>query len=127
MNEVVDYRPSTDFEKRRAFTNPGPTPSNSPVVSQTDPATTASAAPELTQHQKEQLIQKFSVESGLNFKWSLDCLNANNWNYNLAAVDFQRAKVSSYTVSFLLLTDHQVLSFRMLEIFPQMPTQHNRF
>ena len=52
----------------------------------------------LTDAQKEELVKKFSAESGLNLKWSLDCLQANHFHYETAAIDYQRAKVSQ--VSF---------------------------
>merc|ERR1719433_1715418 len=98
-NETIQFRPCTDLERRRAFSNPGPTPSNSPVVvtaatTQPNPiqASTSTNPQPRTEAEKEQLVQKFSSESGLNLQWALDCLTANNWQYATAATDFQRAK-----------------------------------
>ena len=32
MNEIIHFRPAMEMERRKAFANPGPTPSNSPAV-----------------------------------------------------------------------------------------------
>ena len=108
MNHILHYRLATEYEKKRTFTNPGPTPSNSPVVPQTEtivvaggstsavpvgmpPATTSMTS--LSAEQQQELANKFSLESGLKLHWSVECLQANQWDYNRAAADFQRAKV----------------------------------
>ena len=53
---------------------------------------------QLSESEKEALVRKFSSESGLNLKWTLECLNANNWDYQTSAIDFQRAKVNTLSV-----------------------------
>jgi len=48
----------------------------------------------LTSSEKEELVAKFSLESKMNIKFSLECLQANNWDYNKAAQDFLTKKDS---------------------------------
>ncbi|XP_043931305.1 nuclear RNA export factor 1 [Protopterus annectens] len=71
VNDHLCVRSATSGEIRKAFVSPAPTPSSSPV-------------PTLSATQQE-MIQAFSLQSGMNFEWSQKCLNDNNWDYTKAA------------------------------------------
>ena len=109
---------------------PGPTPSNSPVVPQTEAIVAASASgssssslqmpamTSLTPEQKQELASKFSLESGLKLNWSVECLEANQWDYNRAATDFQRAKVTAASLVIIATRLLSTRTFLALEILP---------
>lgn len=40
----------------------------------------------------EQLIARFAAESGMNTTWSRKCLEENQWNYDLAAHNYQQLR-----------------------------------
>lgn len=44
--------------------------------------------------QQQELLQRFSSESKMNLKYSLDCLNSSSWNFEVAAVNFTKLKDS---------------------------------
>ena len=44
--------------------------------------------------EQENLVKRFSTESKMNLKWSLDALVSNSWNYENAAIKFAELKQS---------------------------------
>ena len=44
--------------------------------------------------QQQELLQRFSSQSGMNLKYSLDCLVSSNWNFEAAAITFTKLKDS---------------------------------
>uniref|UniRef100_A0A670JST8 Nuclear RNA export factor 1 n=1 Tax=Podarcis muralis TaxID=64176 RepID=A0A670JST8_PODMU len=81
VNDQLFIRKATNKEIRKAFVMPAPTPSSSPV-------------PTLTAEQQE-MLQNFSLQSGMNLEWSQKCLLDNDWNYAHAAQVFTQLKVSA--------------------------------
>ncbi|XP_034954266.1 nuclear RNA export factor 1 [Zootoca vivipara] len=78
VNDQLFIRKATNKEIRKAFVMPAPTPSSSPV-------------PTLTAEQQE-MLQNFSLQSGMNLEWSQKCLLDNDWNYAHAAQVFTQLK-----------------------------------
>uniref|UniRef100_A0A8C5RFT9 Nuclear RNA export factor 1 n=1 Tax=Laticauda laticaudata TaxID=8630 RepID=A0A8C5RFT9_LATLA len=82
VNDQIFIRKATITEIRKAFVMPAPTPSSSPVP-----------GPTLTAEQQE-MLQNFSLQSGMNLEWSQKCLMDNDWNYTKAAHAYTQLKVS---------------------------------
>uniref|UniRef100_A0A670YRF3 Nuclear RNA export factor 1 n=1 Tax=Pseudonaja textilis TaxID=8673 RepID=A0A670YRF3_PSETE len=82
VNDQIFIRKATITEIRKAFVMPAPTPSSSPVP-----------GPTLTPEQQE-MLQNFSLQSGMNLEWSQKCLLDNDWNYAKAAHAYTQLKVS---------------------------------
>ncbi|XP_044304579.1 nuclear RNA export factor 1 [Varanus komodoensis] len=78
VNDQLFIRKATNMEIRKAFVMPAPTPSSSPV-------------PTLTAEQQE-MLQNFSLQSGMNLEWSQKCLLDNDWNYAKAAHAYTQLK-----------------------------------
>ncbi|XP_005988847.1 nuclear RNA export factor 1 [Latimeria chalumnae] len=78
VNDELFIRNATTEEIRKAFVTPAPTPSSSPV-------------PTLTAPQQE-MLQVFSVQSGMNLEWSQKCLQDNDWDFNRSAQIFTQLK-----------------------------------
>ncbi|XP_072887662.1 nuclear RNA export factor 1 [Hemitrygon akajei] len=78
VNDQLFIRNATTEEIRKAFVTPAPTPSSSPV-------------PTLTASQQE-MLQAFSLQSGMNIEWSQKCLQDNEWDFNQAALIFTQLK-----------------------------------
>uniref|UniRef100_A0A8D0GUK9 Nuclear RNA export factor 1 n=1 Tax=Sphenodon punctatus TaxID=8508 RepID=A0A8D0GUK9_SPHPU len=79
VNDKLFVRNATTEEIRKAFVMPAPTPSSSPV-------------PTLSAEQQE-MLQAFSMQSGMNLEWSQKCLQDNEWDYGSAAQVFTQLKV----------------------------------
>ncbi|XP_015745893.1 nuclear RNA export factor 1 isoform X2 [Python bivittatus] len=78
VNDQLFIRKANNTEIRKAFIMPAPTPSSSPV-------------PTLTAEQQE-MLQNFSLQSGMNLEWSQKCLLDNDWNYAKAAHAYTQLK-----------------------------------
>uniref|UniRef100_A0A6J0TWV2 Nuclear RNA export factor 1 n=1 Tax=Pogona vitticeps TaxID=103695 RepID=A0A6J0TWV2_9SAUR len=78
VNDQLFIRKATNMEIRKAFVMPAPTPSSSPV-------------PTLTAEQQE-MLQNFSLQSGMNLEWSQKCLLDNDWDYAKAAHAYTQLK-----------------------------------
>ncbi|XP_054849045.1 nuclear RNA export factor 1 [Eublepharis macularius] len=78
VNDQLFVRKATNEEIRKAFVMPAPTPSSSPV-------------PTLSAEQQE-MLQNFSLQSGMNLEWSQKCLLDNDWDYAHAAHVFTQLK-----------------------------------
>ncbi|XP_042201185.1 pyruvate carboxylase, mitochondrial [Callorhinchus milii] len=78
VNDQLFIRNATTEEIRKAFATPAPTPSSSPV-------------PTLAAPQQE-MLQAFSLQSGMNIEWSQKCLQDNDWDFNQAAQVFTTLK-----------------------------------
>ncbi|CAK6450407.1 unnamed protein product [Pipistrellus nathusii] len=78
MNDELFVRNANLNETQRAISIPVPTPSCSTV-------------PTFSQEQKE-MVQVFSIQSGMNPQWSQKCLQDNEWNYIKAAQVFATLK-----------------------------------
>ncbi|XP_063173251.1 nuclear RNA export factor 1 [Candoia aspera] len=78
VNDQLFIRKASNTEIRKAFVMPAPTPSSSPV-------------PTLTAEQQE-MLQNFSLQSGMNLEWSQKCLLDNDWNYAKAAHAYTQLK-----------------------------------
>ncbi|XP_053133658.1 nuclear RNA export factor 1 [Hemicordylus capensis] len=78
VNDQLFIRKASNEEIRKAFVMPAPTPSSSPV-------------PTLSAEQQE-MLQNFSLQSGMNIEWSQKCLLDNDWDYNQAAHAFTQLK-----------------------------------
>ncbi|XP_012377040.1 nuclear RNA export factor 2 [Dasypus novemcinctus] len=74
VNEELFVRDASPKETQRAFSIPVPTPSSSCV-------------PSFSQKQQE-MVQAFSIQSGMKLEWSLKCLQDNEWNYTTAGQVF---------------------------------------
>ncbi|KAJ1108515.1 hypothetical protein NDU88_005891 [Pleurodeles waltl] len=79
VNDQLHVRQATPEEIRKAFVTPAPTPSSSPVP--TLPST----------HQE--MLQAFSLQSGMNLEWSQKCLIDNDWDFARAAQIFTQLKL----------------------------------
>ncbi|XP_078516628.1 nuclear RNA export factor 1 [Lissotriton helveticus] len=79
VNDQLHVREATPEEIREAFVTSAPTPSSSPVP--TLPST----------HQE--MIQAFSLQSGMNLEWSQKCLIDNDWDFARAAQIFTHLKL----------------------------------
>ncbi|XP_060614230.2 nuclear RNA export factor 1 [Anolis sagrei] len=78
VNDQLFIRKASNMEIRKAFVMPAPTPSSSPV-------------PTLTAEQQE-MLQNFSLQSGMNLEWSQKCLLDNDWDYTKAAHAYTQLK-----------------------------------
>ncbi|XP_006877819.1 PREDICTED: nuclear RNA export factor 1-like [Chrysochloris asiatica] len=78
INEQLSVREVSPKATQSAFSTPVPTFASSSV-------------PILSQKQQE-MIQAFSIQSGMNLQWSLMCLEDNEWNYNVAEKIFTMLK-----------------------------------
>ncbi|XP_012679838.2 nuclear RNA export factor 1-like isoform X2 [Clupea harengus] len=78
VNDELFVRNATTEEIRRAFAAPAPTPSSSPV-------------PTLTAPQQE-MLNTFSLKSGMNLEWSQKCLLDMEWDFDKAAHVFTQMK-----------------------------------
>ncbi|XP_036596266.1 nuclear RNA export factor 1-like [Trichosurus vulpecula] len=79
VNDELFVRNANSEDIRRAFATPAPpTPSSSS-------STTAS-------QEQQDMIQSFSIQSGMNPEWSQKCLEDNNWDFVQAAQIFTYLK-----------------------------------
>ncbi|XP_063044934.1 nuclear RNA export factor 1-like isoform X2 [Engraulis encrasicolus] len=78
VNDELFLRNATTEEIRKAFAAPAPTPSSSPV-------------PTLSAPQQE-MLNTFSLKSGMNLEWSQKCLQDNEWDFDRAAQIFTQMK-----------------------------------
>ncbi|KAM8940564.1 nuclear RNA export factor 1 [Pelodytes ibericus] len=78
VNDEQFIRNATTEEIRKAFATPAPTPSSSPV-----PA----LAPV-----PHDMVQAFTVLSGMNVEWSQKCLQENDWDFDRASQIFMKLK-----------------------------------
>ncbi|XP_069036342.1 nuclear RNA export factor 1 isoform X2 [Lepisosteus oculatus] len=78
VNDQLFVRNATTEEIRKAFATPAPTPSSSPVP-------TLSAA-------QQEMLNAFSLQSGMNLEWSQKCLQDNEWDFSRAAHIFTQLK-----------------------------------
>ncbi|XP_029470692.1 nuclear RNA export factor 1 [Rhinatrema bivittatum] len=78
VNDELFVRNATTEEIRKAFATPAPTPSSSPV-------------PTLSSTHQD-LLQAFSLQSGMNLEWSQKCLQDNDWDFARAAQIFTQLK-----------------------------------
>ncbi|XP_060110353.1 nuclear RNA export factor 1 [Heteronotia binoei] len=78
VNDQLFIRNPNNEDIRKAFVMPAPTPSSSPV-------------PTLSAEQQE-MLQNFSLQSGMNLEWSQKCLSDNDWDYAHAARIFTQLK-----------------------------------
>ncbi|XP_034281227.2 nuclear RNA export factor 1 isoform X2 [Pantherophis guttatus] len=92
VNDQLFIRKANNTEIRKAFVMPAPTPSSSPVPTpSTEPMPSSSPGPTLTAEQQE-MLQNFSLQSGMNLEWSQKCLMDNDWNYAKAAHAYTQLK-----------------------------------
>ncbi|KAM3824967.1 nuclear RNA export factor 1 [Vipera latastei] len=92
VNDQLFIRKANNTELRKAFVMPAPTPSSSPVPTpSTELMTSSSPGPTLTAEQQE-MLQNFSLQSGMNLEWSQKCLLDNDWNYAKAAHAYTHLK-----------------------------------
>ncbi|XP_077001923.1 nuclear RNA export factor 2-like isoform X2 [Tamandua tetradactyla] len=78
VNEELFVRDASPKETQNAFSTPMPTLS-------------FSCMPTLSQEQQE-MVQAFSIQSGMKLEWSLKCLQDNEWNYTAAGQVFTMFK-----------------------------------
>ncbi|KAG9475416.1 nuclear RNA export factor 1-like [Eleutherodactylus coqui] len=78
VNDEQFIRNATTEEIRKAFATPAPTPSSSPVP-------VLAPAP-------QDMVQAFSLFSGMNAEWSQKCLQDNGWDFEQAAQIFMKLK-----------------------------------
>uniref|UniRef100_UPI00358FD9D9 nuclear RNA export factor 1 isoform X1 n=2 Tax=Myxine glutinosa TaxID=7769 RepID=UPI00358FD9D9 len=74
VNDELFVRTASGEEIRRAFVTPAPTPSSSPVPTLLPP--------------QQDMLQTFSLQSGMNLEWSQKCLQDNDWDFNKSAQVF---------------------------------------
>ncbi|KAK9391149.1 nuclear RNA export factor 1 [Crotalus adamanteus] len=92
VNDQLFIRKANNIEIRKAFVMPAPTPSSSPVPTPSaEPMPSSSPGPTLTAEQQE-MLQNFSLQSGMNLEWSQKCLLDNDWNYAKAAHAYTQLK-----------------------------------
>ncbi|XP_070622273.1 nuclear RNA export factor 1 isoform X1 [Erythrolamprus reginae] len=92
VNDQLFIRQANNTEIRKAFVMPAPTPSSSPVPNPSiEPMPTSSPGPTLTVEHQE-MLQNFSLQSGMNMEWSQKCLMDNDWNYAKAAHAYTQLK-----------------------------------
>ncbi|XP_057312719.1 nuclear RNA export factor 1-like [Hydractinia symbiolongicarpus] len=82
INDQLHVRAAT--EKQMKVQSVG----NVPVVAQT----TSTVQNSSYTTEQEELVKKFSMESKMNLKWSLDALISNGWDFKQAAVKFGELK-----------------------------------
>ena len=80
INETLYVSQATDLSKRKAFLTP----------SVTSPAATTSTA--VDDNTKQSLALSFSQKSGMNLRFSAQCLEENNWDFDKAGQVFSEAK-----------------------------------
>ncbi|ELK29127.1 Nuclear RNA export factor 2 [Myotis davidii] len=78
MNDILTVGNARTEETQSAFSIPVPTP-------------TFSSLSTLSQEQQE-MVQSFSIQSGISLQWSQKCLQDNEWNYIKAAQVFTTLK-----------------------------------
>ncbi|KAM3918807.1 nuclear RNA export factor 1 isoform 2-T2 [Leptodactylus fuscus] len=78
VNDEQVIRNATTEEIRKAFATPAPTPSSSPV-------SVVAPVP-------QDMLQAFSLYSGMNAEWSQKCLQDNGWDFEQAARIFMKLK-----------------------------------
>ncbi|XP_071974556.1 nuclear RNA export factor 1 [Engystomops pustulosus] len=78
VNDEQFIRNASTEEIRKAFATPAPTPSSSPVP-------VLAPAP-------QEIVQAFSVFSGMNAEWAQKCLQDNGWDFDQAANIFLKLK-----------------------------------
>ncbi|XP_040266005.1 nuclear RNA export factor 1 isoform X1 [Bufo bufo] len=78
VNDDQFIRNATTEEIRKAFATPAPTPSSSPVP-------VHAPVP-------QDMVQAFSLFSGMNAEWSQKCLQDNGWDFEQAAQIFMKLK-----------------------------------
>ncbi|XP_037678685.1 nuclear RNA export factor 2-like [Choloepus didactylus] len=78
VNEELFVRDASPKETQGAFSIPIPTPSSRYMLT-------------LSQEQQE-MVQAFSIQSGMKLEWSLKCLQDNEWNYTTAGQVFTMLK-----------------------------------
>ncbi|XP_075693414.1 nuclear RNA export factor 1 isoform X2 [Rhinoderma darwinii] len=78
VNDEQFIRNASTEEIRKAFATPAPTPSSSPV-------------PVLAPVPQD-MVQAFSLFSGMNAEWSQKCLQDNGWDFEQAAQIFMKLK-----------------------------------
>ena len=81
INETLYVSQATDLSKRKAFLSQ---PATSPA-----PATTSTTVDDNT---KQSLALSFSQKSGMNPRFSAQCLEENNWDFDKAGQVFSDAK-----------------------------------
>ncbi|XP_046327842.1 nuclear RNA export factor 1-like [Haliotis rufescens] len=83
-NDMLTVSNATTEQIQNAFKSAGPTPSSSPVTGV--PPDLPSTSLGGSDHQT--MIQKFSLQSGMNLDWSGKCLEENGWDYDKSAAVF---------------------------------------
>ncbi|XP_016051223.1 PREDICTED: nuclear RNA export factor 2-like [Miniopterus natalensis] len=78
VNDELFVRDATSSETQKAFSAPVPSPS-------------CNIGPIFSQEQQE-MVQVFSIQSGMKPQWSQKCLQDNEWNYTRAAQVFTTLK-----------------------------------
>ncbi|PIK49770.1 putative nuclear RNA export factor 1 [Apostichopus japonicus] len=94
LNDHLTYRQPSEQQKK-AFNNPAPTPTHSPVsAAAPGPSPVVSpvapAVPDTTV--KQQMVQQFIKDSGMNSSFSERCLEENGWDYPTAGAVFTNLK-----------------------------------
>lgn len=90
-NEELVLTNATIDQRKKGFKTP-----KAPAADAGPAAAPAPAPASLTPEQKQQLVQQFVMQSGMNANWSTKCLEENAWDYTLGANMFSdlRAKGS---------------------------------
>ncbi|XP_075043746.1 nuclear RNA export factor 1 isoform X2 [Mixophyes fleayi] len=78
VNDEQFIRNASTEEIRKAFATPAPTPSSSPVP-------VLASAP-------QEMVQAFTLFSGMNAEWSQKCLQDNGWDFEQSAQIFMKLK-----------------------------------
>ncbi|XP_066438747.1 nuclear RNA export factor 1-like isoform X2 [Eleutherodactylus coqui] len=81
VNDEQFIRNATTEEIRKAFATPAPTPSSSPVP--------------VLEPAHQDMVQAFSLFSGMNIEWTQKCLQDNSWDFEQAAKIFMKLKAKS--------------------------------
>ncbi|KAG8146790.1 putative Nuclear RNA export factor 1 protein, partial [Naja naja] len=117
---------ATITEIRKAFVMPAPTPSSSPVPTpSTEPMPSSSPGPILTAEQQE-MLQNFSLQSGMNLEWSQKCLLDNEWNYTKAAHAYTQLKAEQKIPEIPSFVNKKFLRCKLRETPALLPTRGRR-
>ncbi|XP_032089881.1 nuclear RNA export factor 1 [Thamnophis elegans] len=92
VNDQIFIRKANNMEIRKAFVMPAPTPSSSPVPTPSTESMPPSCPGLTLTVEQQEMLQNFSLQSGMNLEWSQKCLMDNDWNYAKAAHAFTLLK-----------------------------------
>ncbi|XP_043830620.1 nuclear RNA export factor 1-like [Dromiciops gliroides] len=88
VNDELFVRNANAEEIQKAFATPPPPLLPRPPL----PASSSSSMATVSQ-EKQNMLQSFSIQSGMNLEWSQKCLQDNNWDFARAAQVFTQLQV----------------------------------